>query len=137
VIHAYPRGRWLVSAVGSDLLLAGLLLAILVAHPTGKLSLALGVAIPLVLLWGFVTLHFPSRVEMDDSSITFHAYGRSHRFLWSDVRAVRVRKFIVRDRVLVRLSPSPPWSGRYWLLDSITGFDELVRRLEKHSNRQT
>jgi len=132
VIHAYPRGRWLVSAVGSDLLLAAVMLAIIAFHPTGKLSLALGVAIPLVLLWGFVTLHFPNRVEMDDSGVTFHAYGRSHRFLWRDVRAVRVRKFIVRDRVLVRLLPSPPWRGRYWLLDSLEGYDELVRSLESH-----
>jgi hypothetical protein len=30
----------------------------------------------------------------------------------------------------VRIEPSGAWRGRYWLLDSISGFDDLVRRLE-------
>jgi len=128
VIHTYRRGL----VLGNDLVLAAMMLAIVIAHPTGKLALALCAAIPLVFLWGFVTLHFPSRVEIDDRSVTFHAYGRSHRFLWSDVRTVRVRRFLVRDRVLVWLSPSPPWRGRYWLLDSMQGFDALVKSLSSH-----
>jgi hypothetical protein len=32
--------------------------------------------------------------------------------------------------VLVRLEPSSPWRGRYWLVDSIAGFDALVTALE-------
>lgn len=127
MIHTYPRSRWL-----TDVVLVGVLFAIVLAQPKGTLFLALGVAIPLVLAWGFVTLHFPSKVEIDARGVTFHGYGRRHYFPWSEVRAVRVRRFVVRDRVLVRLSPSPPWRGRYWLLDSMQGFDALVKSLESH-----
>ena len=43
---------------------------------------------------------------------------------------MRVRRFLVRDRVLVRIVPARPWRGRYWILDRIDRFDELVRALE-------
>ena len=130
--HAYPRGRWIASVLATDLVLAGVVLAAVIARPGGRLPLVLAAACVLVLVWGLVTLHFPSKVEIDDGGVTFHAYGRRHRFAWSDVSAVRVRRFLVRDRVLVRLVPSPPWCGRYWLLDSMHGFDALVRALESH-----
>jgi len=43
---------------------------------------------------------------------------------------VRVRRFLVRDRIFVRIAPAPPWRGRYWVLDRIEGFEELVQELE-------
>jgi hypothetical protein len=117
-------------------LLACVLLAIVLSHPTGKLALALGIAIPIVLAWGFLTLHFPSSVAVDELGIAFHGYGRVHRFPWSEVRKVSVRRFVVRDRVMVRIVPSPPWRGRYWVLDAIDGFDALLRALESHGKLQ-
>jgi hypothetical protein len=50
--------------------------------------------------------------------------------MWRDVKRVHVRRFLVRDRILVRISPAPTWRGRYWLLASIDGFDALVSELE-------
>lgn len=125
--HTYPRGRWI-----TDLVLVSVFAAFVFARPQGTLFLVLEIAIPLVMVWGFVTLHYPTKVEIDSRGVTFHAYARGHHFDWTDVKKVSVRKFIVRDRVLVRLSPSPPWRGRYWLLDSIEDFDGLVRALESH-----
>ena len=125
--HTYPRGRWI-----TDLVLLAVFAAFVFVRPQGTLFLVLEVAIPLVMVWGFLTIHYQSKVEIDARGVTFHAYGRHHAFLWSDVEKVSVRKFVVRDRVLVRLSPSPPWRGRYWLLDSMKDFDALVRELESH-----
>ena len=96
--------------------------------------LAAGAAAAIV--WAFVTLHFPSRVEMDDEAIRFSAYGRSHVFAWRDVARVHVRRFLVRDRVLVRLAPATAWRGRYWLTDGLAGYDALVAELEKRARQR-
>ncbi len=87
------------------------------------------VGIPIVLVWGALTLHFPSRVELDDEGVAFVHYGRAHRFAWRDVARVHVRRFVVRDRVLVRIEPASAWRGRYWLLDSLEGFEPLMAAL--------
>lgn len=115
----------------SDGFLVLALIVLLFTGPPRPLSLVLAAGIPIVLGWGILTLHFPARVEMDGDNIAFYGYGRVHRFAWHDVERVRVRRFLVRDRVLVRISPAPPFRGRYWLVDSIEGYDALVSALER------
>ncbi len=133
--HRYTGARWLTAIALRDVVLLAALGLALGSRTHGTLGLLLGVAIPVVLAWGLLTLHYPSTVELDDEGITFRAYGRAHTFAWRSIERVRVRRFLVKDRVLVLLSPSPPWRGRYWLLDSIDGFDELVRALEARAAR--
>jgi hypothetical protein len=123
--HAYGR-----AAVGEDI---GLLAALGVAAwalPPGPLASALLIGVPLVLGWGVLTLHFPRRVEIDEAGVAFFAYGRVHRFAWSEVARVRVRRFLVRDRVMVAIAPAGAWRGRYWIRDSIDGYGALVAALE-------
>ena len=43
---------------------------------------------------------------------------------------VRVRRFLVKDRVLVRVEPHGALRGRYWIDDRIEGFDALVAAFE-------
>jgi hypothetical protein len=126
-----------VSAVVTDLLLVSLVVALAISRAPGPLSRALLVAIPAVLAWGIVTLNHPREVDLDEEAITFRAYGRAHRYSWSSIEKLSVRRFLVRDRVLVRIAPSPPWRGRYWVLDGIEGFPELVSELERRSHRKT
>jgi len=128
--HEYPRG--LRGPVAQDVALGVLWLAflVLVDVPGGVRALMLG-AIPIVFGWGMVTLHFPARLEIDDDGVRFARYGRTHRFAWKDVERVRVRRFLVKDRVLVRIEPSGgAWRGKYWILESIEGFDGAVGSLE-------
>jgi hypothetical protein len=131
--YAYPRG--LRGPVVQDVMLAGgwFVALFLIDIPAVRFSLL--VSIPLVLAWGAVTLHFPSRVDIDDQGVAFFHYARVHRFAWKDVTRVRVKKFLVKDRVLVRLEPSSPWRGRYWLVDSIEGFDALVAAFDARAKR--
>ena len=135
----YPRARAVLAATGQDALLL-LVIAAVLAHrlrtPLGgaRWATMLAVGAGLVLVWSWLTLHFPRVVELDDEGVSFGGYGRAHRFRWQDVERLRVRRFLVRDRVLVRLSPSLPWRGRYWLLDGLERFDELVRALEKRAS---
>ncbi len=131
MIHAYPRARRLARRV-ADAALVIVVVAIVVARVEGPLARALLVAIPCVLVWGALTLHHPSSVEIDDQAITFRGYGRAHRFAWRDVREIRVRRFLTGDRVLVRVLPAPPLRGRYWIQESIEGYAALLRVLEEH-----
>ena len=130
--HSYPRRGRLALAL-QDVLLALVFAGLLVERPHGPLGIALLLAIPASLCWSLLTLHFPSSVDCTADAIAFHRYGRVHRFEWRGVERVRVRRFLVRDRVMVSLSPSPTWRGRYWLKDSLDGFDALVAALEQRA----
>lgn len=127
----YPCG--LRGPAREDALLIGtwLVFLVLVDVPAGVRLLMLA-AIPIVLAWGAVSLHFPSRVEIDDKGVAFARYGRVHRFPWKDVRRVRVRRFVLRDRVLVTIEPSGgAWKGRYWIVDSLPGYGGVVDALSR------
>jgi len=128
MIHVYPRALRGPLVQDGTLLLAWLV-ALFLESPGGFRTFLL-IAIPIVLAWGAATLHFPARVLVDEDGITFSRYGRVHRFSWRDVARVRVRRFVVRDRVLVRLEPTSAWRGKYWILDTIEGFDGLLAMLE-------
>ncbi len=134
--YTYPKSGWFGSPLRQDAWLVLALAAILAVHPRGELALALGVAIPLIIGWSLITLHLPSRVDIEPDGISFSAYGRQHRFAWRDIDRIHVRRFIVGDRVLVRIAPSTPLSGRYWLMRSLTGYDELLRALEKGGGKK-
>ena len=135
--HAYARVRWIAAVVAQDAVLVAALAIALATRAPGPLTAALVVAIPLVLGWGIVTLHCPSRVVIDARGVTFSAYGRQHAFAWAEIEQVRVRRFLVGDRVLVRMSPAPPWRGRYWVTRGIERYDDLVRELEARAQRST
>ena len=134
--RSYPSvGRWR-SPASQDAWLVFALGALLLMRPPDPLAVVLWMAIPAAVVWSLVTLHFPSRVDVGAESISFSAYGRAHTFAWSQVRSIRVRRFLVRDRVLVRIEPGGPWRGRYWLMDSLQGFDALVRELEDRGGKE-
>jgi hypothetical protein len=113
-----------------DLLLLTASALLFTMSPRGPLWVALALALPLTFAWGVLTLHFPARVETDETGIAFFGYGRAHRFAWSDVERVRVRRFLVRDRVFVRISPAPALAGRYWLVDTLPNFRAVLATLE-------
>ena len=128
--HQYPRPYAIAALTGQDVLLAIALAVLAFASPHATLSVALFFGIPVVLGFSIATLHFPARVEIDDESISFARYGRVHRFAWRDIDCIRVRRFLMRDRVLVRIAPAPAFRGRYWILDSIERFSELLAAIE-------
>ncbi len=129
---AYSRGRfWTRVLLQDGIVLVALALAAWTGGPWGA-ALAIGAIASLA--WGLVTLHFPSRVEVTDDAIAFSAYGRTHVFAWCDVARVRVRRFLVRDRVLVRVVPAGAWRGRYWITDGLDGYDALVAELERRAS---
>lgn len=133
--HQYPRWRAMFALTGQDVLLGVAPAVLALFSPHATLTTALLLAIPLVFGFGIATLHYPSRVEIDDEGISFARYGRVHRFVWREIERIHIRRFLVRDRVLVRISPSRPFRGRYWIFDSIEGFTDLVRAIEARAPR--
>jgi hypothetical protein len=128
--YTMPRCAWLRRVLLEDVVLSCTVPLLAWLAPTSPLIVPLVITVPLVLLIRIVTLHFPDRVAIEDEAIAFGLYGRSHRFAWKEIERLRIRRFIVRDRVLVRISPSPPWRGRYWLTRDLEGFDKLLSALE-------
>jgi hypothetical protein len=127
VIFAYRRGRW-----AEDAVLAAAC-ALTLALGQGPFAIALSLGCAAVLAWGVATIHFPSRVEITPEAIAFHGYGRAHVFAWDRIARLRVRRFLVKDRVLVRVTPAGAWRGRYWLTDAIEGYPALVEELERRA----
>lgn len=128
--YAYPAARDVMARL-TDVVLVAVSLGLAVTDAFGRLGATLAIAIPLVLVWGIATLHYPRAVTLDDEGITFEGWGRRHRFAWSEVESLKLRRFLTGDRVLVRLSPTPPLRGRYWLLDSMTDYQALLAELER------
>ncbi len=99
------------------------------------LWMTLSMASACCLLWQLATLHAPHRIELSDQGVAFFGYGRVHRYPWRKVTGLTVRRFVTGDRLLVRIAPASPWSGRYWIFRSAPGFDELALGLAPHESR--
>jgi hypothetical protein len=126
----------MLALVGQDFVLIVALIVLALISPHPKFAMALFFGIPLVLGFSITTLHYPSRVQIDEEGISFGRYGRVHRFAWREIDRIVVRRFLVADRVLVRIWPSTALRGRYWILDSIERFGELVKAIEeRRTNR--
>jgi hypothetical protein len=133
----YAYARALRSPLVHDATLAAAWLVVFFVQGSGGFRTFLLVSIPLVMGWGAMTLHFPSRVAVDETGIAFSRYGREHRFLWTDVARLHVRRFVVQDRVLVRVEPASAWRGKSWILDSIEGWSALVAALDARRSSAT
>lgn len=131
VTYRYSGRRAAFALVGQDVFLVAALVVLAIGSPHAKLSISLLFAIPLVLGFGVATLHHPTRVDVDDEGIAFARYGRVHRFAWREIDRIRVRRFMTRDRVLIRISPSTGLRGRYWIFQSIDRFAELMATIER------
>ena len=118
MICTYTRGLWIPRVVAQNgVLVAALAVAAWRGGAMGSM-LALGIGASVV--WALLTLHFPSKVELTDDVIAFFAYGRVHVFPWRDVTRLSIRRFLVRDRVLIRLAQTLPfpWLRVYIVLSS-------------------
>jgi hypothetical protein len=130
VTYRYSGSRAVFALVGQDVFLVAALAVLAIGSPHAKLTIPLLFAIPVVLGFGVATLHYPSRVDVDDEGIAFARYGLVHRFAWREIDRIRVQRLMTRDRVLIRISPSAGLRGRYWILQSIDRFAELMTTIE-------
>jgi hypothetical protein len=125
MIHRTPRAR----ALGEDLVLLAMpVLVLLITSPSPWLWLLATTGL-VVLAFNAITLHFPREIDLDERGIRFRAYGREHAYTWTACR-LRVRRFLVRDRVLLRVEEIDSGkTHRYWLTARLSDYDALLREL--------
>lgn len=81
----------------------------------------------------FVSLSNPKEVEIDKNGISFRAYGREHRYLWSDINSFRAKEFISAKKIFLRINKAGFLKGRYWLhCYYFSDGEELYRTIIKH-----
>ena len=57
------------------------------------------------------------KVIISDDAIAFKVKDREDRYLWKDIRDFRVKEFIDRKQVYIRINKQNPslFKGRYWV----------------------
>lgn len=63
----------------------------------------------------FISCSNPNKVIIDADGITFCAYGREHRYLWSEITRFKVKEFSGARKLFVRINDAGIFRGRYWL----------------------
>ncbi|MBR0600594.1 hypothetical protein [Sinanaerobacter chloroacetimidivorans] len=131
--YSYRTGYYLVSILGPNIMMIGVLLWGIYDRLSGNNSLIhqfIITVIPLLLLSSFVAMNQPRRITDDGDNITFYGFFQKHAYKWSEIEFLRIRRFIMTDRVLVRIGKERVLGGRYWLdTDSLQGSRELLEKM--------
>jgi hypothetical protein len=125
-VHAAPRLR----CIAEDALLV--VMPMLALAASSKWMWLLAASGLVVLAFNAITLHFPREIAIDETGIRFRAYGREHAYAWASCR-VKVRRFVVRDRLLVRIEDERGRRHNYWLLSRLRDFDALTSEISSRA----
>lgn len=87
----------------------------LLLNPSETIWLA-GFVVGLYTGWeAFVSISNPSVVLIDQDTITFGAYKRSHTFKIEDIKNFKVKEFTMAKKVFIRINNPGFFKGRYWV----------------------
>lgn len=83
-----------------------------------------------------ISLSNPNKIFDDDKKVSFYAFGRTHSYLWDDIKYARVKEFYGR-KIYLRLDSHNSVKGRYWIKTAMYNdgdelyqkFTELERKL--------
>ncbi len=131
--YSYQRGYYLVSILGPNIMMAGVLAWAAYERlqgNAGMINQLILVAVPILLLSSLVAMNQPKRITDDGETIIFHGFFQKHDYHWSEITFLRIRRFIMTDRVYIRIGNDRFWRGRYWLdTDSLSSSGELLEKL--------
>jgi hypothetical protein len=72
----------------------------------------------------------PRRITDDGEIVTFYGLFQKHEYRWDEINYLRIRRFIMSDRVYVRIGKERVMGGRYWLdTDSLPGSGNLLEKM--------
>ena len=132
-VYKYKTGKVLLSSLGPVLLMTFLLVASIFAYLENRQNLiyqSLVVVLPVLLLFEVFALNQPTKIMDDQEKISFHAFGQSHVFKWAELNYLRIRKFPLTTKILLRIGPNRFLRGRYWLFPKeLSNGDELMAKL--------
>ena len=102
----------------------------LAADSSDTLARLVVIAVPILLVYSVFTVNQPTRVTDDGDTIALYAFGRKHEYIWNEVKTLKVKRFIMTDKVLLQIGEYRMRGGRYWLeLGAFEGGEELFNKL--------
>ena len=65
----------------------------------------------------FISISNPEEVDVDDRSITFKGFGKTHSYQFKDIEDFRVKEFAIAKKIYLRINKdsSSLLKGRYWI----------------------
>lgn len=89
------------------------------------------VAVALYQVWNtFVSISNPREVTIDNSTISFSAFGRNDTYSLENIDEFRVREFPSAGKMYIRINGGGLLRGRYWLQTSVmTDGKDLFQRM--------
>lgn len=131
--YRYDTGYYLVSVLGPNIMMVCVLVwAVysLVQGENGPLQQLAVTIVPLLLISSLVAMNQPRLITDDGETLTFYGFFQKHEYKWSEIETIRIRSFILTDKVLVRIGKERLLSGRYWLdTDSLREARELMDKM--------
>jgi hypothetical protein len=102
----------------------------LATDSSDTLARTIVIAIPILLAYSVLTVNQPTKVTDDGETIALYAFGRKHEYAWNDVKTLKVKRFIMTDKVLLQIGEYRMQGGRYWLeLGAFEDGEELFNKL--------
>lgn len=134
-VYKYKTGKYLLSSLGPVLLMSFLLVASIIAYfdnPKNLIYQSLVMLLPVLLLFEVFALNQPTKIIDDQEKISFHAFGQSHAFRWADLEYLKIKRFPLTTKILLRIGPNRFLRGRYWLFPKeLSNGDELMDKLSQ------
>lgn len=132
-VYKYKTAKVLLSSLGPVLLMTLLLVASIFAYIENRQNLiyqSLVVLLPVLLLFEVFALNQPTKIIDDQEKISFHAFGQSHAFRWAELNYLKIKRFPLTTKILLRIGPNRFLRGRYWLFPKeLSNGDELMAKL--------
>jgi hypothetical protein len=136
--YKYSRSTFVISSLGSLILMIGVMLwglMGLIGDPHNYLYQLASYITPILLISTLISISNPDRITDDDETITFYGYGRAHSYKWNDLKNLRVKEFMITDRVLLRVGEQRILGGRYWInVDSLENGRQLLVKLKQYES---
>lgn len=132
-VYSYKMGYFLISVLGPNILMIAVLIWGINDRLQGNSSLLnqfIIMVIPFLLINALGASNHPYRVTDDGEKLIFHGFLLKHSYFWSDITFLRIRRFLMTDRILIRIGKQGLLRGRYWIdVDSLLGSDELIDKM--------
>lgn len=134
-VYKYKTGKYFLSSLGPVLLMSFLLVVSIIGYfdnPQNFIYQSLVILLPVLLLFEVFALNQPTKIIDDQEKISFHAFGQSHAFRWADLDYLKIKKFPLTTKILLRIGPNRFLRGRYWLFPKeLSNGDELMDKLSQ------
>lgn len=132
-VYKYKTGKFLFASLGPVLLMSFLLVVSIIGYfedPQNFIYQSLVFLLPVLLLFEVFALNQPTKIIDDQEKISFHAFGQSHVFRWAELEYLKIKRFPLTSKILLRIGPNRFLRGRYWLFPKeLSNGEELLAKL--------